>query len=77
MAINDLSQRISGLSQRLEKLKTKCVNNPDYAPEDLENVLDSLQASLGTDVRTTPLERDRPAQVYRPQGGSPPHNSDW
>ncbi len=46
MAIDNLSQKISELSQRLEELQAKCVNNPEYAPEVLADALESLQASL-------------------------------
>ncbi len=46
MAINNLSQRVSELSQRLEELRIKCVSDPANAPEVLSDALGSIQSSL-------------------------------
>ncbi len=46
MTSNNLSKRISDLSERLEELKAKCVSNPEYPHDILEGALESLQASI-------------------------------
>jgi PAS domain S-box-containing protein len=46
MAIDNLSKRVSELSQHLEELQAKYVNNPANAPEILSDLLESLQASI-------------------------------
>ncbi len=46
MTADNLSQRVSELSERLEELKIKCLSDPANAPEVLADALESLQASL-------------------------------
>jgi len=46
MAVDDLSQKVSVLSQRLEGLHTEFLSDPTKAPEILSNALESLHASL-------------------------------
>lgn len=46
MAVDNLSQRVSELSLRLEELQAKCANNPEFGPEVLSDALNSLQSSL-------------------------------
>ena len=46
MTADNLSQRVSKLSQRLKELQRECASDPASAPELLSNALESLQASL-------------------------------
>ncbi len=46
MAIDNLSQRVFELSQRLEELQAKCVSNPANAPDILSGVIEDFQISL-------------------------------
>ena len=46
MAINNISQRVSELSERLEELQIKCVSDLANVPEVLSDALKTLRASL-------------------------------
>ncbi len=46
MTADNLSQKVSELSERLDELQTKCVSDPANAPEVLSDALESLQASI-------------------------------
>lgn len=64
MTTDDLSQRISRLSQRLEELKSKCTSNPEFAPEVLADALESLQASI-EELSTTEKVLEESEEKFR------------